>query len=180
MIEQMKKDPSPAKATSLNTNIIQIELTQGKYAIVDKEDFERVSSIKWCFNKSGYAIAHKKGSGKKGQNISMHRFIMNTPKGMDTDHINGNGLDNRKENLRICTHQENIQNQQIQNINKSSIYKGVSFRKDIKKWSTKLQVKNRQIVIGVFPTERSAAMAYDIWAKDLFGSFAKLNFERII
>ncbi len=156
-----------------------ILLSKGKIAIIDEKDFKVVNKSKWCLSSTGYAITHIKGSGKNGKNMFMHRLIMGFPLGMVVDHINGNVLDNRRENLRICSHRENIRNQKIQNIVKTSVYKGVHWRKDIRKWSAKIQVNGKQLVIGIFKEEQHAAMAYDIWAKENFGEFAKLNFTSL-
>lgn len=76
-----------------------------KYALVDQEDYEKLSQHKWYYRNDGY-VAKK----DKKDTVYLHRFIMNTPKSMHTDHVNHNRLDNRKENLRICTREENMQN----------------------------------------------------------------------
>ena len=90
----------------------RLKLTQGKYTLIDDENFEELSKVSWCITKTGedrwYAI-----NKSHGINTYMHRFLMKTPKGMDTDHINGDSLDNRKENLRICTRSENLYNSRI-------------------------------------------------------------------
>lgn len=87
---------------------MKLQLPKGT-VLFDKEDSELVSQYKWHVNDKGYAIWRGIKDGKK-QTIRMHRLIMNTPEGMDTDHINHNRLDNRRANLRICTRQENLLN----------------------------------------------------------------------
>jgi hypothetical protein len=99
-----------------------IPLTQGKYAIVDAEDYERVSRYKWCLSRTGKQLYAQRRTG--GKTIRMHQFIMKPPKGMVVDHIDGNGLNNRRSNLRICTRPENTRNRR-RNPNTASGYKGV-------------------------------------------------------
>jgi len=157
----------------------EIELTQNKYAIIDDEDFERVNQFKWYANYSnGYwrAVRHiKKDTGKRASQL-MHRFIMNTSKGMDTDHKNHNGLDNRKSNLRICTHAENMMNQLPRKRKITSEYKGVYWDRECKKWRTRIIPNNKHLHLGYFVNEITAAKMYDRKAKELFGEFACLNF----
>jgi hypothetical protein len=150
-----------------------IKLTKGEFAIVDDQDFEWLNQCKWQYC-HGYACR------KLGKTtISMQRFIMVTPKGLETDHVNGNKLDNRRTNLRICTHQENHRNTSKQSNNKSG-YKGVSWhydkRKNWGKWKVAITVNKRKIFIGYFSNKLEAAKAYDCKAKELFGDFARLNF----
>ena len=159
----------------------KIPLTQGKFAIVDDEDFESLSHWKWYYASDGfgdgYAIrADKRINGKCRKTIRMHRQIMQTPEGLQTDHINHKKTDNRKINLRICTRLENSFNKNIQR-NHSSGFKGVSFRKDIKKWQAIITINKFQKRIGYFITPEEAARAYDNAAQPNFGEFAKINFN---
>ena len=148
----------------------RIKLTQNKYALVDDKDFEKLSVYKWCFN-NGYAMRTQYlGGGKKNQRqikIYMHREIMNTPLGMDTDHINRNRLDNRQENLRVCTHSQNMAN----SCNKTGI-KGVYFEKRTGNWYAKIK---GNIHLGTFISKLEAGRAYNEGAKKYFGEFALLN-----
>lgn len=136
----------------------------GKIALIDNADFERVNKYSWNVNNGGYAIHI---------HIAMHRFIMNTPKGMDTDHINGNRLDNRKKNLRICSRSQNHFNRK-KRANTSSVYKGVYWKKDRGKWRAVI-IFNKPIHIGYFTSEIDAAKSYNVKALELYGEFAKLN-----
>lgn len=152
-----------------------IPLTKGKHTIVDPEDYEQQSKHKWYANRGDskkipryYAVRQK---NKKA--LLMHREIMNCPKGMEVDHINGDTLDNRKANLRICTHAENSQNSKGKH-NSTSQYKGV-WSKD-GKWAAKIGYMKGDKYIGSFPHEVMAAKAYDDSAKRIFGEFAWLNF----
>lgn len=152
----------------------RIQLTQGKHAIVEDQDYPLVSQYKWIYSSKGYAITHNPQNNK--QWIWMHRLIMSTPKDLQTDHINGNKLDNRRSNLRICTSSQNRVNI-IHPINSTSTFRGVSWNKEKNRWSSQIQVNNKRILIGRFNNERHAAIAYDLWARDIFGEFSLLNFK---
>ena len=106
----------------------------------------------------------------------MHREIMETPGHLVCDHINRNGLDNRKKNLRNCTKRENNLNQPAQR-NSVSRYKGVYRRKNMKKWAACIKSKGKQRHLGYFNSEMEAAKAYDKAAKKYHGEFARCNFE---
>jgi len=151
-----------------------IPLTQGKFAIVGAEDYEWLSQYKWCalktHNNKFYAVRRK-----NNKTIIMHRQIMNAPAGLVVDHIDGNSLNNRKTNLRICTQAQNIHNSQPRR-NRSSKYKGVFWDKVNKKWSTNIRKGDKRIYLGGFDDEIEAALAYDRKAAELFGEFAYLNF----
>ena len=102
---------------------------------------------------------------------------MNTPEGLYVDHINHNGLDNRKVNLRLATHAENIRNARRPKINKSSKYRGVCYSKHNKKWRATILVNHKKKHLGYFRDEKEAGKAYDKAAKLYYKDFAILNFE---
>ncbi len=140
------------------------------YALVDDEDFEWLNRWKWCMSKNnGYAI-HDINTKKLKERIRMHRLILDTPQGMLTDHINGDKLDNRRSNLRICTMKENTRNRRMSKKNTSG-YKGVRWHKRNKKWMVVIKEKH----IGQFNNKIDAAKVYNQKAKELFGEFARLN-----
>lgn len=148
----------------------QIPLTQGKVAIVDDADFEYFNQVKWSAVKARdnwYAI--------RGNGTSMHREIMNAPSGMMIDHINGNGLDNRRENLRLCTNAENLRNRGKTKSNTSG-YKGVTWHKGDGKYRAQMTYKGKVFHIGCFDNPVAAARAYDEKARELHGAFARTNF----
>jgi len=147
----------------------KIKLTQGKYTIVDDNDFERLNQWKWCYNSWGYA--------KMGQNyktILMHRLIMKTPEGMETDHINGDRLDNRRSNLRICTNAQNHWNRKKQK-NNTSKYTGIRWHKEGKKWEATVQFNKKKIYLGLFKNKTEAAKNYNQKARELFGEYIRLK-----
>ncbi len=157
----------------------KIPLTQGKYAIVDPEDYERIARHKWFAMRSRrglYAIRMAKAKNGRRKKIRMHRQILNVPPGKFVDHINHNGLDNRKANLRIVTNMQNSWNKRKQKGEYSSRYKGVSWAKRIGKWHTEIYCRGKKIFIGYFDDQVTAARAYDAKAAELYGEYSSLNF----
>jgi len=158
----------------------QIPLTQGQFALVDDEDFEELKKHKWYAYKSKYTFyaGRKLRLGvNKRQIIVMHRQILGLedPK-MQGDHIDWNGLNNQRHNLRIATNSQNVRNVRP-NKNTSSKYKGVNWEKRDNVWRAQIQCDKRKIYIGSYKDEIEAAKAYDKKAKELFGEFAYLNFK---
>ncbi len=155
----------------------EINLTGGKVAIVDDQDLEWLSRWKWYCDKDGYAVRRRSDKGVY-RSTFMHRVIMQTPADLQTDHINGDRLDNRRCNLRVCTNMENQQNIRKRNPRggmRPSQYKGVSWDKRKGKWRVVITVNGRPTHMGSFAQEEAAAKAYDDAAKQFFGDFAKLN-----
>ena len=151
-----------------------IRLTRGKFAIVDAEDYGRLSRHKWhACGRKGCCYACRSHNGKT---IEMHREILDAPAGMVCDHRNHNRLDNRRRNLRICTPSQNCQNRRPQP-GGTSRYKGVYWNRDARKWLARIQHRGRLIHIGCYDYEADAAIAYDDMAIELFGEFACLNFQ---
>lgn len=158
----------------------RIELTNNEFSIVDDDDYMKINSLKWRLGKWGKGKYAVRSNGRK--ELSMHRFIMNPAEGFDVDHINGDGLDNRKINLRICTRSENLRNQRkkisILGKKPTSGFKGVSLcldQKRKKKWAAQITLKDKVFFLGRFETEREAAIAYNQKASLLFGEFARPN-----
>jgi len=158
----------------------KIPLTQGKFAIVDPEDYPRLAKHKWFLAKSptgSYAARWQRLKAKNTRKrIWMHREIIHIPKHMVCDHINRNGLDNRKANLRPATVSQNLCNRTKTKAKTRSKYKGLEWDKTQRKWKARIQLNYRKIHIGSFDNEIDAAKAYDKKARELFKEFACLNF----
>lgn len=151
-----------------------IKLQRGFKTVIDKEDFEKIKPFHWSYGFGGRYVGTNIGGRKNHKQILLHRFIMNTPQGLHTDHINGNRLDNRKSNLRICTPSQNQFNSK-KHLLKSSYYKGVSWFKRDGCWRAYIVKKNKQYHLGYFQDEVDAARAYNKKAVDLFGKYCCLN-----
>jgi len=147
-----------------------IKLTRGKFAIVDAEDFEWLNQWKWYCDIRGYAIRHTDPKHV----VYMHREILKTPKGLVSDHINQNKLDNRRENLRTATHSQNKTNRPMQANNKSG-YKSVYWDKSRQKWFVNIRLNGKSKTLGRFENKEEEALAYNKKAKELFGEFAYFN-----
>ncbi len=156
----------------------RIKLTWGKYAIVDADDYDRLRSYNWCALE-GSQTFYAKTFHLSGAILSMHRLILNAPKGLFVDHIDHNGLNNRKSNLRLCTNQQNLRNK-LPKPGCSSKYKGVSWSKARNKFRAKIVHNGKAIHLGYFDSEIDAARAYDKKAHEVFGEFAYLNFPFLL
>lgn len=150
----------------------EVPLTRGFVAIVDGEDFPIVAGHSWCYIKAkkartGYAC------GSAGL---MHRLILGAPAHLECDHIDGDGLNNRRSNLRLATKAENGRNRKVLCIPKASRFKGVWWEKRRNRWKARITVDSKSIDLGSFRVEEDAAIAYDRAAVRYFGEFARLNF----
>jgi hypothetical protein len=134
----------------------------GKSAIIDEEDFERVSAFKWCMISTGYG--NNKTAGL------MHRFILSAPKGMVVDHINGDKIDNRKANLRICTQSENVLNKRPGRLPASGAV-GVDWHPETKKWRPRINKNGKAQYFGLYETKEEAIAARLDAERRLFGEF---------
>lgn len=149
-----------------------LRLTQNQETLVDNETFIWASNYKWLNNKKKNKFYAIRRQNKK--TIYLHREIMNAQKGQYVDHINGNSLDNRKTNLRICSNAENSRNSKTKS-NNTSGYKGVVWLKRERKWRSRIKVNYKLIVIGYYNDIKEAAKAYNQAAKEYFGEYAWLN-----
>lgn len=137
----------------------------GRTALLDDCDFDRASKMTWYLNVHGYAQEAKRGT-------LLHRMVMDAPLGVQVDHINGDKLDNRRENLRLCNNAQNARNQ-VRRITGQSTYKGV--RRNGKRWQAQIGALGIHKTLGTYSTEEEAALAYNAAARHHFGAFASLN-----
>jgi HNH endonuclease len=156
----------------------RIYLGEEEWAIVEPEDYYRFGNFKWGINGSGdryYAVRNAKTGTGKTKRVYMHREIMNPPAGLFVDHKNNDPLDNRRENLRLATRSQNMQNKRKKK-NATSKYFGVHLIKAEKKWSARVKHEGKLVFSARFDNEIDAAHAYDAAAKKYHGEFARLNF----
>lgn len=159
----------------------EIPLANGRgIAIVDDEDYDRLTQWSWyaqSHRRTVYAVREERINGRRRHRF-MHSAILPPEGDRYPDHINGNGLDNRRCNLRLGTTTQNNQNAQKRRDAVHSHYKGVGrdLRNNTKPWKAEIKANNRRIWIGTFSTELEAALAYDEAAKQYHGEFARLNF----
>lgn len=141
-----------------------IPLTQGKFAMVDDEDFEMLSAFKWYAYKKKkdhtfYAMRKSRAYGPKQKTIYMHRFLLGIIEiPIVADHKNGDGLDNQRKNLRLCSDSQNQMNRRKM-MKGSSAFKGVTANG--KSWQAQIKFNGRYVYLGCFKTEREAALAYN-------------------
>lgn len=152
--------------------LIKLSGAKDVFTIVDDEEYSELSRWTWAYHRNGYAYRATSSWGKSLK-FFMHREIMNAPDGYDIDHINGNKLDNRKSNLRLCNRSQNMANTPSRG--GTSQYKGVGWDRTRQKWQAKITVNYRTINLGRFDIEVDAARAYNDAALHYFGSFAAIN-----
>lgn len=148
---------------------------------ISPQDAEKVLLHKWSFtNGSGgkdYVRAIDR-TRKPPKQIKLHRYLLDAPEDMQVDHINGDPLDNRRENLRLATPSQNQANG-TKRAGATSVYKGVSWHKKARKWRATIGIGNgKQQHLGFYRTPQMAALAYDFRAFELWGAYAKLNFPK--
>lgn len=157
---------------------MKINLTQGKVALIDDEDFEKVSKFKWCAwrgDKIWYALSCIPGSDPQ-KFVRLHRLVVGAKDGEEVDHINYDGLDCRKGNLRRCTKSQNGHNRERYRCNTSG-FKGVFNRRNGEKnpFIANITFNKKRFYLGVYAKAEDAARAYNESAKKYFGDFARIN-----
>lgn len=152
--------------------------TNGHEILIDIEDYAFLKQFSWHTRSDRTNFKLIADRGPKHKVRLMHRLILDDPKDLTVDHINGNTLDNRKVNLRICSIKENTRNRQKRKDKTSSKYKGVSLIKSNKKWYASIKQDGKSYNLGTYQTEIQAAKAYDKKAIELFGEYANINFRK--
>ena len=151
-----------------------IEVYGGCEVTVDSEDYPILSRYSWHLDAKGYVVTNFCGT-----TVRIHRLILNPSKDDQVDHKNRNKLDNQKGNLRLCDNTLNqantVKREYVNGRKTSSKYKGVHWRKDVKKWNARLSHKNKRIALGFFDSEEDAARAYNEKALEVWGEFANIN-----
>lgn len=153
--------------------MIKIELTRGKFTIIDECDVEKVSSYKWHVTNCSYAATNIYRNGRSVK-IILHRLLLSAPDDLHVDHINGDRLDNRRCNIRLATRSQNASNSKRPKTNKSG-FKGVYWDKTGSKWRAQIKVNGKKIHLGMFNTPESASEAYIKAAENYFGDFARIS-----
>jgi hypothetical protein len=158
------------------------------YVLVDDKDYFELSKYSWFlktdkrWEHNKYAVRFEvtiKNGKRKTKSFRMHRQILNASKDVLTDHKNGNGLDNRRKNLRFCNFSENSQSCRSHRKSKTSKYKGVYWHKDKNKWQVRVSYNGKEVYLGLYSSEMEAARVHDIGAKLSYGKFAVLNFKKL-
>lgn len=162
----------------------KVPLSRGMFALVDDEDFERVSHFKWHAVQTAPGVFYAARSarfGTKQKMILMHRFLLDAASGIDVDHENRNRLDNRRStNIRLATRGQNLAAKPTldtwQGRKKTSPFRGVARDKRSGRWTAQISDDGKKRHLGIFDCQEDAARCYDTAAKSLFGTFATLNF----
>jgi len=164
----------------IERTVVEVKLNRGFVAFIDSDDIEMVNLYNWNVmfsRRTQYALT----LDDFGHRLLMHRQIIDAPRGTQVDHVNGNGLDNRRCNLRFATAQQNAANAAKPRISGcTSIYKGVYLElsgQRKKRWRAGIRVDSKRIHLGSFATEAEAAVAYNKAATEHFGEYARLNFD---
>ncbi len=159
----------------------EIELTRGKVALIDDADYPLLSAYHWAARQDHNGVWYaRRTEHRQDKNVSvyMHRAILDVPHGMQVDHVNHNGLDNQRFNIRICTKVQNGANR-LKASKYSSLYKGVSWSKSKNCWEARIGSGSVNPItrrhLGSFKSEIEAARAYDAAAREQWGEFALVN-----
>ena len=164
--------------------MVEIPLSQGKIALIDDDDAARVLQYKWHAYQvkiNGKSYGWYARTTINGKQVHLHRFIMEPPDGTEVDHADGDGLNCRRYNMRVCTHAQNLANQKTQSFpGKYSQYRGVTRPKDRLHqaqgtWWATIKVHGKRVYLGHYDTEIEAAQAYNVAAAKFFGEYARPN-----
>lgn len=159
---------------------ITIPLSQGMFVVIDADDLPLVEGYAWVAARRRhvwYAIANVRQPHGGSTAVLMHRLILDAPKGMQVDHKDGDGLNNRRSNIRLCTPSQNQQNRVRREPNATG-YFGIYYIPKARRWVANIKHQRKRIYIGCFSTPEAAAIAYDERARELFGEFGRFNFPK--
>jgi hypothetical protein len=151
---------------------LRLPLSQGQFAILDSADYDR--AIRHCWHAFQIHRTWYAATSISRKRVYLHRFVMQPEKGMEVDHINGDGLDNRRCNLRIVSHKQNLRNQRL-HVGSTSGFKGVSWDKERRRWAAHIKYDGKKRFLGRFACREDAARAYNVRAAEVFGDQAALN-----
>ncbi len=146
---------------------------EGKFALVDDEDFNSLVGFAWHYH-NGYPCRVLPRNGEGSRHAPMHKLLMSAAPGEEVDHVDGNGLNNTRRNLRSASHRNNIRNAKKRS-NTSSRFKGVSWDRSKRRWYAYINDGSKMKYLGRYRTEEAAAKVYDEAAVELFGEYARLN-----
>lgn len=168
--------PRPIRPIRIEGNIAYVTLTQGHEAIIDAEDAEFIGQWNWCADKAPNTVYAIRGVERDGRHVKfyMHREILRNSTRNHTDHINGDGLDNRKQNLRVAAPHENGRNSRNRR-NNTSGYKGVSWSTKRQMWQARIMCNYKEKFLGYFETKEAAYAAYCEASKLLHGEFGRVE-----
>jgi hypothetical protein len=155
----------------IDDGMVYILSNKKEKIILDEEDIIRTQSYTWWIDAKGYAVTHVRSDDGSRYPLFMHRLIMDAPTGFDVDHINHCTTDNRKQNLRICTHLQNCSNRKM-SINNSSGIKGVGWHKRKGQWQARVMFNGRSVSVGYFNELIDAKRATESKRQEIFGEFS--------
>ncbi len=155
----------------------ELQLTQGQVALIDDEDWERVNLHKWCArwdakSRQFMPVRSMTVDGRT-RTVYLSRFIVEAPPDLDVDHVDHNWLNATRQNLRICTTRQNMQNRHKRSANP---FKGITRYRDTSRWIAQINDNGHAVNLGIYPDAHAAALAYDAKAREVFGEFALTNF----
>ncbi len=155
--------------------VAYVPLTQGYEAIIDAKDVPLVEGFNWCARRCQDAIYAMRTvhEGRVQRTVYLHRVILGEPEGLDVDHKSGDGLDNRRDNLREATRSQNMHNQRTR-IDNTSGHKGVSWRPDEAKWAARIAAHGKRKSLGLYRCPTAAALAYAKASRELHGEFGRV------
>jgi hypothetical protein len=161
--------PKPIRPIRIVGQVAYVQLTRGYEAIIDADNADDVGQWNWSAYEKPNTVYAVRSKPKNGGLIRMHRYILNAPDGLEVDHIDGNGLNNTSENLRICSRFENMRNKRPF---RGRSTKGVSWHKPSGKWQARICAGQGQIYLGLYESQEMAQNAYNEACKKMHGDFA--------